>query len=158
IILFVAAMFALTLFLRMRPSVFAPVLAGAAALVLGGIATFRHDGTARTADELAVIAISLCVLVGFFLTRAMRVRELVARREVELLNAELERRVASQVHEIVGRAREIEQLNTQLNEKIRERSRELSRALARLAEGHGGLEDGAVLGGRVELGAKIGHG
>ncbi len=101
---------------------------------------------------------SAVALGGFFLARSMRVRELRARRQVEQLNAELGRRVEVQVGEIVGRAGEIEELNTQLNEKIRERSRELSVALARLADGHRALEPGMVLGGRVRLEARIGQG
>jgi hypothetical protein len=156
--LFVAGTFVTALLLRMRPKVFAPALLGAAALVLGGIRHFRPDGAARVADELALLATTTFALGAFFLTRSMRVRELVARRQAELLNAELERRVQTQVLEIVGRAREIEQLNTQLDEKIRERSRELSRALARLAQGHSALEPCTVLGGRVEIGEKIGQG
>jgi serine/threonine-protein kinase len=156
--LFVAGALATAFFLRMRPRIFAPALLGAAVLVLGGIAHFQQRGTARVADELALLGISSLALLCFFFARSVRVRELLARREVERLNAELERRVEAQVGEIVKRAGEIEALNSQLNQKISERSRELSNALARLAEGHGAIEPGTVLGGRVEIGAKIGEG
>lgn len=158
ITLFVVASFAAVSFLRMRPKAFGPALLGSIAVVLAGMMHLRQDGAARFADELLLFATSAFAVVGFFLTRAMRARELAARREVGLLNAELERRVETQVREIVARAKEVEELNTQLNQKIRERSAELSEALARLAEGHGALEPGSVLGGRVAIEAEIGRG
>jgi hypothetical protein len=156
--LFIIAAVITALFLRVQPQVFVPTLLAGTAMVLGGTVHFRQGGTARLADELVLIAVSSVAVVGFFVTRTMRIGELLARRQVELLNADLAQRVEAQVHEIVVHAREIEELNTQLNEKIQERSRELSRALARLAEGHGAIEPGTVLGGRVEVGAEIGRG
>jgi CRP-like cAMP-binding protein len=156
--LFVVSAFATVSFLRMRPAFFVPALLGSVALVLAAIAHFQPPGTARFADELLLLATSIFSLVGFFLSRSMRVRELGARRQVELLNDELEQRVLAQVGEIVARAKEVEELNTQLNQKIRERSAELSQALARLAEGHGALEPGRVLGGRVLIEAELGRG
>jgi hypothetical protein len=138
--LFVMGAFAIALFLRMRPKVFAPALLAASALVLAGIAYFRRDGADRITDELSVLATSSFAFFGFFFARAMHVRELLARQQLE------------------RRAQEIDLLNTQLDEKIRERSRELSMALARLAGGHRALEPGTVLGGRVEIDAWIGQG
>jgi len=155
---FVISAFATAFFLRMRPRMFALALAGGAGLVIAGIGHFRADATARQADELSVIAAASLSLFSFFLARSMRLRVLLARRQVELLNGELERRVEAQVGEIVRRAREIEELNVQLNERIQERSRELSMALARLGEAHEPLAPGAVLGGRVEIDAWIGAG
>jgi tRNA A-37 threonylcarbamoyl transferase component Bud32 len=82
--------------------------------------------------------------------------------ELEALNAVLEERVATQVEEIVRRAREVEVLNAQLMERVQERSRELSSALARLAKASGGPESllgpGARLGGRVTIAALLGKG
>jgi eukaryotic-like serine/threonine-protein kinase len=155
---FVIAAATMAFFLRMRPGVFAPAMVAATGIVLWGIAHFAPDTTVRINDVVSLLAAASLAFFGFFMARSMRARELTARRQVERLNAELERRVEAQVSEIVGGAREIEGLNTQLNEKIRERSRELSAALARLAGGHRPLEPGTVLGGRVELEARIGQG
>jgi hypothetical protein len=156
--LFAIAILATAFFLRMRPKVFAFALVGAVALLIASMVRFQQDGAARFAGELQLLATAAFAIVSFFLARSTRVRELAARREVALLNAELERRVEAQVREIVVRAKEVEELNTQLNQKIRERSLELSRALARLAEGESALQPGSVLGGRVAIEAEIGHG
>jgi tRNA A-37 threonylcarbamoyl transferase component Bud32 len=155
---FIIAAISIAVILRVRPGVFGAALLAAAAIVLGGIARFPRDPAARLADVFALLGASSVALFGFFLARSMRARELVARRQVERLNTDLERRVAAQVSEIVGRAEEIVGLNTQLNEKVRARSRELSMALARLAKGHRSLERGAILGGRVTIEARIGQG
>jgi serine/threonine-protein kinase len=155
---FVIAAISIALFLRMRAAVFGAALFAAAGIVLAGIAGFQTDARAQLVDVMSLLVASTLALFGFFVARSFRARELLARRQVEQLNTELERRVEAQVGEIVQRASEIEALNGQLNEKIRERSRELSVALARLAEGHVALAPGTVLGGRFELEAQIGHG
>lgn len=83
-----------------------------------------------------------------------------ARRELETLNQQLERRVAAQVEEIVHRAGQIEVLNAQLRKRVEERSRELAVALRRLARGSRthALRRGEELGGRVRLLDLIGQG
>jgi serine/threonine-protein kinase len=155
---FIAGAFTIAFFLRMRPSLFASALLAGAAMVLGAIVLSPRDAAARSADGLSLLGVSSIAFFGYFLARSMRAKELRARLEFERLNDELERRVQTQVGEIVGHAKQIEALNSQLNQKVRERSRELSAALARLAEGHRVLEPGTVLGGRVELEARIGQG
>ena len=144
--------------LRMTPWVFALALAAGGGLVAAGIERFQPNVVARHVNELSVIGVSSLALLASLLTRSMRLGVFLARRQVERLNGELERRVEAQVGEILRRAREIDQLNDQLNQKIKERSRELSMALARLADGYQGLAVGAVLGGRVTIEAWIGAG
>jgi len=87
--------------------------------------------------------------------------ELKRTREALLaLNVDLEQRVAAQVVEIVGRARDVEALNVQLRAQVQERSRELAAALRRLS--HQSVETavgpGDVVGGRVRVGSVIGRG
>ena len=112
--------------MRMRPSVFVASLLSALAMVLAAMARSPAAIVVRAPDYLTLLAASSLSLFAFFLTRGMRFRELLARRQIEELNA-------------------------QLNEKIRERSRELSMALAHLAEGQRDLDPGTVLGGRVVM-------
>jgi signal transduction histidine kinase len=102
--LFVAAAFFTAFFLRMRPRVYALALVAGAALVLGGIAHFRQDA-ARPIDQISLIGTSAFALLGFFIARAMHVRELLARRRAARLNAELERRVEVQVRDLTERRR-----------------------------------------------------
>jgi methyl-accepting chemotaxis protein len=56
-----------------------------------------------------------------------------AKGALQDLNQDLENRVRGQVHEIVTRAEEIEELNLQLRVQVQERSRELAEALRRIA-------------------------
>ncbi|MGH7298133.1 MAG: serine/threonine-protein kinase, partial [Polyangiaceae bacterium] len=79
---------------------------------------------------------------------------------LEALNGDLERRVEAQVTEIRSRARDVEVLNRQLQARVAERSRELAAALARLAEGapQHAIAPGDVLNGRFEIVRPIGSG
>ncbi len=131
--LFIISAFFIAFRMRMRIPVYVTSLLAAAALVLAAMTRFRSDVVLRTADYLTVLSVSAISLFAFFLTRRMRFREVLARYQIQ-------------------------QLNARLDEKIRERSRELSIALSRLAEGHQDLHPGAVLGGRVELGEPLGRG
>ncbi len=73
-------------------------------------------------------------LAAAYRTLEERSEELRKTREALLqLNLNLEQRVAKQVDEIIGRARQIEALNLQLQQRVHERSRELAAALHRLA-------------------------
>jgi serine/threonine-protein kinase len=155
---FVMSAFAVAFFLRMTPRLFALALALGVGLIIGAIERFRPDAGARRVDEVSLVGVALLCWPAFLLSTTMRVRIFLARRQVELLNGELERRVEAQVGEIVRRAREVSELNIQLNEKIRGRSRELSMALGRLAGTNEALARGTVLGGRVSIASWIGSG
>ena len=69
-------------------------------------------------------------------------------------------RVATQVDEIVRRARDIDALDAQLREKVQDRSRELARALRTISEERPRptLQPGDVLGGRAVIGRPLGAG
>ena len=155
---FVLGALATAFFLQMRPGVYIAALFAGAGVVLSGIAYFPRDEATRMADTVSLAGVCAIALFGFFVNRALRFRELIARTQVERLNGELGQRVETQVGEMMRRAREIDELNTQLNERIKGRSRELSTALARLADGQEALPPGVVLGGRVEIEAWIGQG
>jgi serine/threonine-protein kinase len=143
------------------------VYAAALATFVTGVFAFQTDPSLRLAvlpSGISTVVISVALAILLF---GARRREFVQRttidkqqRELEELNANLERRVAGQVSEIVARAEEVERLNAQLRAQVRERSRELSMALARLArqEGGGDLPRGTVLGGRFEIEASLGEG
>jgi signal transduction histidine kinase len=88
---FIGAAFATAFFLRLRPGVFAAALLGAGAVVLGGMVRFQPDGGGRVADEVVLLGACTIALFGFFVARSARVRELLARRQVESLNERLER-------------------------------------------------------------------
>jgi hypothetical protein len=92
-------------FLRMRLRVYVPALLVAAGMLLAGIVFFQRDPTAQRADAVALVVVLSVALFGFVINRGLRVRELEARRTVEQLNLDLERRVLSQVGEIVQPAR-----------------------------------------------------
>jgi serine/threonine-protein kinase len=156
--IFVISLFSVAFFLRVAPRIFAVGFVGSVAVVAAGMAHFRADPGARSIDELALALISLLGAGAFALSRSMQVRIFLARRQVELLNGDLERRVEEQVGEIRRRAREIDELNTQLNARVQERSRELSMALARLAGDKDVIKRGTVLGGRVEIDGWLGAG
>jgi serine/threonine-protein kinase len=102
--------------------------------------------------------------VGFILSRVLYAsftRELAARRAVETLNRELERRVAAQVGEIVATSERIEALNRQLAGQVQARSAELAAALGRLAvaeHGEDTLRPGAVIDDRFEIAHLLGVG
>ena len=90
-------------------------------------------------------------------------RELIEqqRRELSLLNQDLERRVEQQVAEIVARAAEVDTLNAHLQAQVHTRSTELTKALSTLAAARRKPTvppDGAVLADRFELGAVLGTG
>jgi len=127
-------------------------------VVCGAILSAHPERTMRTAQLMSLLVVVAVSAVAYFSMRALRVRELSARLQVERLNADLEHRVAEQVDKITLNAKEIVQLNEQLNQKVHDRSRELSMALARLAEDHHALAPGTVLGDRVEIEARIGEG
>jgi hypothetical protein len=152
---------------------------------IGLVQGLRVMGVGAEASSSAIATTVTVVLLAFALARAAvaaMAREFLALRTIEAqsaalaqanreldelnhaqekLNAELERRVAEQVGEIVVRAREVEALNAQLKERVKERSRELSMALARLA---GDRQDawmiaaGTVLGERVVIEGLLGKG
>jgi len=146
------------LILRVRPAVYVTNALGGAAIVGYGIAHFLRDPGFLGVQVVVLATVLALALAMFFGTRFLRLRDVATRRQVERLNASLEERVASQVEKITEHAKEIEQLNEQLNQQVKERSRELSMALARLAEEHQALAPGTVLGGRVEIQARIGEG
>ncbi|HTQ45592.1 MAG TPA: serine/threonine-protein kinase [Polyangiaceae bacterium] len=114
------------------------------------------------------ISITLVSLVLSLFFHAARRRDFSQRKTIErqqqvleAMNGDLERRVATQVSEIVTRAEEVERLNAQLQGLVRARSSELSIALALLAqrrEGDGSLRPGSVLGDRFEVGELLGQG
>lgn len=131
--LFILGAFFIGFRMRMRPLVFTTTLLSGSALVLAGMLHFRTETVMRAADALTVASVALMSQMAFLLTRRSRFREVVARCQIQ-------------------------QLNAQLNERVRERSLELSVALSRLAEGHQSLVPGAVLGGRVELAEPLGRG
>jgi serine/threonine-protein kinase len=116
-------------------------------------------------NGISITLVSVSLSMVFYSTRR---REFSQRKTIEHqqqslagLNADLERRVQSQVSEIVKRADEVERLNAQLQALVRARSSELSVALALLAqrrEGDGSLRPGTVLGERFEVGAILGQG
>src|SRR5262249_19616907 len=126
--------------------------------LLADVWRFHDDAHTPAGGLMSTLAAPAGALCVFFLARAMPLRELSARRQVEALHAQHESRGAARGREVVRRARGIEGLNARLNEQIRERSRELSIALARIAEGHRGLEPGTVLGQRVAIEAQLGRG
>ncbi len=117
-----------------------------------------------------------------YVTKPFEARELVARvetqlqvrrlqaelvernRQLEDMNATLEKRVAEAVEALVKRAEEVERLNEDLRVQVRDRSVELRRALQRLQQhDHGAypedeIQEGTVLGDRFEVGRQIGRG
>ena len=102
--------------------------------------------------------------VGFILSRVLYssfTREVAARRAVQAMNVELERRVAAQVGEIVADRERIEALNRQLAGQVQARSAELSAALGRLAavqHGEDTLRAGTVIDDRFEIAHLLGVG
>lgn len=149
---------AIALLLNITPALFLLAILAGGALVAAASIHFGQAGATAAADRMSLLAVIVISTAAFFASRNLRRREHRARHEVERLNAELEERVAAQVHEIVARAQEVTELNTQLNHKVRERSRELTMALARLAADHEGLPEGTVLGDRVQIERPIGQG
>ena len=82
------------------------------------------------------------------------------RRELEEMNATLEKRVESQVGEILRHTAEVAALNLQLQESVRDRSRALQAALDRAGgeDEAGTLTPGTIVGGRARVVRKIGEG
>jgi serine/threonine-protein kinase len=157
---YLGAVLASGVLLRARPAVFVPIVVAGCATVATAAARLQPLRSVAMANVFNAATFSIVSLVTFFLTHVSKVRELAARRALERVNGELERRVDAQVREIVARAREVDQLNVQLDARVRERSAELARALEQLAAvGRGAaLPKGTVLGGRVELVERLGVG
>ena len=118
--------------------------------------------TMPTCGTITVVGVALAAVAYGARRREFRQRLTIERQRDELgaLNADLERRVAAQVGEIVVHANEVEQLNAQLRAQVRARSSELSLALARLAQRRQGSTPlrGTLLGGRFVIGEVIGEG
>ena len=155
---FTVGTLAAAFFIQPRGRHYLSALTAGTAIVFGAVLLAHHEPAMRTAQIMSLLVVIAVSFVAFFSMRALRIRELTARRQVETLNGELEGRVAAQVDVITLRAKEIEQLNVQLNQQVKERSRELSMALARLAEEHHHIAPGTVLGDRVEIEGRIGEG
>ncbi len=139
-----------TLVVRGQPD---PALRLAALSPAIGLALF-----AFVASRLAVTAARNAI--GTRLTIEAQRAELAASRDaLAELNQRLEERVATQVEEIVARAREIEKLNHHLRAQVIDRSRQLAHAIRGAApRAEQLLTEGEVLDGRVEIGARIGTG
>lgn len=150
--------FGVAFVVHLAPKLYVPAVLSGGALIAWFVNRFGQGQGRANADQTSLLVVLLVSVAAFFASRNLRFREHRARLQVERLNAELEERVASQVHEIVARAQEVSELNTQLNHKVRERSRELTMALARLAADHESLPSGTVLGDRVEIERPIGKG
>jgi serine/threonine-protein kinase len=148
-----------SVFFRPRGIVHAAAILAGLGIVSLGVALLQTDALGRRFNVITAFMFCGVATAAFGSIERFRARELTARAALARLNADLERRVDEQVHEIVAHAREIEQLNGRLAEKVRERSRELSQALARIAGGgERELEAGAVLGERVVIESRLGAG
>ncbi len=163
--------FAITAWIMAVMLVSAAIYARLAAVLIGSAVSVAvliaasFDWSATNAQRLRLISnLSIMSVVGLVLSRllyASFARETGARRALETLNLELERRVAAQVGEIVAHAERIEGLNRQLSGQVQARSLELSAALQRLAavqHGEDTLRPGAVIGDRFEVAHVLGVG
>ena len=131
------------------------------------ILVMQPSASARLAAlPSGVTIVFVCVALSWMLHLARR-RDFAQRVTIESqratlaeLNVGLEQRVKEQIAEIVGRAREVEELNAQLHARVRARSAELSIALAKLArrDTAAALPQGAVLGDRFEIEDMLGAG
>jgi serine/threonine-protein kinase len=157
---------AVVLYLPPRPALVAYSV-GLIALVASLVAIVPSPAifvaTMPTCVSITAVCVGLVAVLHAGRRRDFRQRLTIKRQrdELERLNAELERRVHSQVGEIVARAGEVDQLNAQLQAQVRARSDELSLALARLAQQRhpaGAVLRGTVLGGRFVVGDVIGEG
>ncbi|MCE9576415.1 MAG: serine/threonine protein kinase [Deltaproteobacteria bacterium] len=113
----------------------------------------------RNLSNVTLVA-TISIVLARILDRAFT-RELTARRAIETLNRELERRVAEQVGEIVANSERIDALNRQLASQVQARSLELSSALERLAAAQHGedtLRAGTVIAKRFEIRRLLGVG
>jgi Protein kinase domain len=159
--MFVLSNFAVAIVFRARPWVFLVSLAAGCGVVVTGALALHPDASIAVVNAITAVAFAIVALVTFLFVHGSRVREVIARFELERGKAELEGRVEAQVRAIVAHAKDIEQLNVQLNEKVRLRSEELSQALARLAAAPRALLApalGTLLGERVEIQGLIGSG
>ncbi len=141
--------------------------ATAAAVFWAALSELQPSREVRLAlmpNGLSIAMVSLTLSLAFYSARrrAFVQSRTIAQQQESLaaLNADLERRVASQVSSLVERAEEVERLNAQLQAQVRARSTELSTALARLARRSESetLRPGLVLGDRFEVGKRLGQG
>ncbi len=154
-----AVLVPVAVYVRWPVVAFSYVASGAAVYAAAWSATGEASARLRMLSNVTTIG-----GVGFVLSRilyAAFTREVTARRAVEKLNAELERRVAAQVGEIVANSERIELLNRQLSLQVQARSQELAAALGRLAavqHGEDTLKPGAVIADRFEIAHLLGVG
>jgi eukaryotic-like serine/threonine-protein kinase len=125
---------------RTRPWQF--ILTLLAGCVLVSVAAFRlqPDPTLASASAITSAGVGAVALAAFLVTHVAKMRELIARRALERINAELEQRVERGVRE-----------------KVKERSEALTRALQRLGD-QVSLAPGTVLGERFEIDRPLGFG
>jgi hypothetical protein len=165
---FVAYALGIAVVVALTPRMAIAIYTLALATFVAGMLAMQPSPTVRLAmlpNGASIVAVSIALA---WLLHASRRRDVVQRAIIDQqrealaqLNADLERRIASQVSEIVTRAEEVERLNTQLQAQVRARSTELSLALAKLArqDGAGGaLRRGLVLGDRFEIDSLLGEG
>jgi serine/threonine-protein kinase len=155
-------------FVTLTPRTAVLLYAVAAVVFWASLTSMQPSATVRLALLPNGISITVVSLMLSLVFHSARRREFAQRRTIERqqqalasLNADLERRVESQVSEIVKRADEVERLNAQLQALVRARSNELSIALALLAqrrEGDGSMNPGTVLGQRFEVAEFLGQG
>ena len=144
------------------------VYAGGLASFIVAIEAMQPPPTARlmmlpNGVSTTVVSIALALLLFAARRRDFAQRLTISKQRAELtkMNVGLEQRVRDQVSEIVERARQIKDLNTQLQAQVRTRSTELSMALAKLARDwreDGSLRSGVVLGDRFVVDALLGEG
>jgi serine/threonine-protein kinase len=125
---------------RTRPSRFIPAVLLGTGLIAAADVHYHPDPTIMWSTATAVSTIGLVALAAFFITHIAKVRELIARRALQKVNADLEQRVEREVRE-----------------KVMERSEALSRALQRLGD-QASLAPGTVLGDRFEIDRPLGFG
>ena len=158
----------MSVIVTLTPRIAVLLYATAAVVFWAALTAMQPSASVRLAllpNGVSITLVSLTLSLVFHSTRR---REFQQRKTIEhqqevlaSLNADLERRVESQVSEIVKRAQEVEGLNAQLRAQVRARSSELSIALARLAqrgESDGSLRPGTVLAGRFEVAELLGQG
>jgi len=157
---------AVILYITTRTAVIAYAI-GLATLVVSLLviipSTVAFLATMPTCCTITAVGAALASLLYGGRRREFRQRVTIERQRDQLgaLNSDLERRVQTQVGEIVAHAAEVDQLNAQLRAQVRARSSELSLALARLAQQreHGdAVLRGTLLGGRFLVGDVIGEG